>query len=227
MKTLISLILLLLLDCSQTVAQTRIFCSAGYNSITDFYGGANLNLGLNNNSISVGSYSTEYSFCKYNRFDLTLERRLYGPFYWLSGIKFNQSGYKYAQGVYTSNLKNSYVSLPLLLRVNLMNGNLMYFDFGFLQNYLLKSDLKESVLDLSDHQDITRHLSRFSTSFYYEFSVAIKRFSFGMFAQTKAFGTSSDFSADWGLPRNNSLFLLYYRNYSFNSKGIKISYRLR
>ncbi|HXA02457.1 MAG TPA: hypothetical protein VNW99_10745, partial [Cytophagaceae bacterium] len=161
--------LLICLYCFEIKAQTRVYISAGSNSYTQFTGGPNLNLGIANNSISLGSYTEDRSFGRYLRLDLTTERRLYGPYYWLSGIKINQTGYQYAKSVYTSNLKNTYVSIPLLIRINLYNANTMYFDFGFMQNYLVKADLKEGFLDISDHQNIARHLSRFSTSFYFEF----------------------------------------------------------
>jgi hypothetical protein len=219
--------LLICLCCFETKAQTRIFFSAGSNSSTQFSGGPNLNLGLANNSVFVGSDSDDRSFGKYLCLDLTTERRLYGPYYWLSGIKMNQTGYQYAQSVYTSVLKNTYISLPLLVRINVSNANIMYFDFGLMQNYLVKADLKESFLDISDRQNIASHLSRFSTSFYFEFMFAYRRFGISMFSQSKTFGTSGDFSSHWGLNHDRSLFLLYYRNFYFSNTGIKLTYRLR
>jgi hypothetical protein len=219
--------LLICLYCFEIKAQTRVFISAGLNWDTKFTGGPNLNFGLANNSISTGSYTEDRSLGRYLSLDLTTERRLYGPYYWLSGIKINQTGYQYAQSVYTSTLKNTYVSIPLLIRINLGNANTMYFDLGIMENYLVKADLKESFFDISDRQNIARHLSRFSTSFYFEFTLAYRRFGISMFSQSKTFGSSSDFSGDWGLDRNRSLFLLYYRNFYFNNTGIKLIYRLR
>jgi hypothetical protein len=219
--------LVICLFCIEINAQTRIYLSAGTNSNTQFSAGPNLNLGIPNNSVFVGSDSQDKSFGKYCRLDFTIERRLYGPYYWLTGLKINQTGYRYSESVYTSTLKNTYLSIPLLIRINLYNANSLYFDFGFMQNYLVKADLKESFLQVSDHQNIARHLSRFSTSFYFEVTFAIRRFGLGLFSQSRSFGTSSDFSGDWGLDYDRSVFLLFYRNFNFNSTGIKLTYRLR
>ena len=226
LKNLVSLLILCFL-CFAARAQTRLFFSVGTNWDTQFSGGPNLNLGLNNNSIFVGSDSHDQNLLRYLRLDFTVERRLYGPYYWLTGIKFNQTGYRYAESVYTSNLKNSYVSLPLLVRVNLYNANRLYLDFGFMQNFLVRADLKESFLDISDHQNIAPHLSRFSTCFYFEMMFALKRWGISLFSQSNAFGTSSDFSGNWGLERDRSVFLLYYSSFYFKSTGIKLTYRLR
>jgi hypothetical protein len=227
MKILFALFLCLL--CFGIKAQTRIFISAGTNSNTEFTGGPTLNLGLANNSISTGSYTRDGSFGRYLCLDLTIERRLYGPYYWLSGIRMNQTGYQYQSEntIYTSALKNTYVSLPLLVRVNLYNGNIMYLDFGFMQNYLIKSTLKESFFDITDHQNITDHLSHFSTSFYFELMIAYRKFGISAFSQSKSFGSSANFSDDWGLDYNRSFFLLYYRNFYFKNAGVKLTYRIR
>jgi hypothetical protein len=227
MKALSCLFLWLL--CFQINAQTRIFISGGTNSNTEFTGGPSLNLGLANNSISTGSYTEDGSFGRYLCLDLTVEKRLYGPYYWLSGIKINQTGYQHQSenGVYTSVFKSTYVSLPLLARINLYNANTMYLDFGFIQNYLVAAQLKESFFDISDHQNITEHLSRFSTSFYFELAVAYRRFALSAFSQSKTFGSSNNFSDDWGLDYNRSFFLLYYQNFYFKNSGVKLTYRLR
>jgi hypothetical protein len=227
MKTLICLFLWLL--CFQIHAQTRIFISAGTNSNTEFTGGPSLNLGLTNNSISTGSYTTDPTFGRYLCLDLSIEKRLYGPYYWLSGIKINQTGYDHESDdkVYTSAFKSTYVSLPLLARINFYNSNTMYLDFGFIQNCLVSADLKESFFDIYAHQNITRHLSRFSTSFYFELTFAYRRLGLSAFFQSKTFGSSSNFSDEWGLDYNRSFFLLYYRNFYFKNVGVKLCYRLR
>jgi hypothetical protein len=227
MKALSCLIIYLL--CFDIKAQTRLFISAGTNNDTQFSSGPNLNLGLANNSISLGSYGEDKKFGRYFCVDLTMEKRLYGPYYWLTGIKINQTGYQYRSkdSVYTSKLRNTYISLPLLVRVNLYNANTMYLDFGLMENYLVKADLKESFLDIEDRQNIARHLSRFSTSFYFELTIAYKRFGLSVYSQSKSFGSSTNFSDSWGLDYNRSLFLLYYQNFYFKNTGIKLTYRLR
>jgi hypothetical protein len=217
------------LFCFDMKAQTRLFISAGTNSKTEFSAGPNLNLGLANNSISLGSYGEDGKFGRYFCADLMMEKRLYGPYYWLTGIKMNQTGYQYQSKdtVFASTLKNTYISVPLLVRVNLYNANVMYLDFGLMENYLVKADLKERAYDIEDRQNITRHLSRFSTSFYFELMIAYRRFGISAYSQLKSFGTSSDFSGSWGLDYDQSFFLLYYKNFYFKNAGIKLTYRLR
>lgn len=206
--------------------QTRVFMSLGTNVNTEFIAAPNLNLGLANNSFSSGSYTTEYNWGKYLRYDLTIEKRFFGPYYWLTGLKINQTGYQYSVSVYTSTLRNTNLSVPLLARINLNNSNSIYFDLGLLQNYLMSARLKESFLQTVDSQNIAPHLSRFSTCLYFEFGMAFKRLGIHMFIQSKAFGSSKDFSDSWGLDRIRSIFLLYYQNYYFKSNGMLLTYRI-
>ncbi len=213
--------------CSRAVGQTRMFFSLGTNVNTEFTARPNLSLGIPNNSISTGSYSAEYNWGKYLRIDFTIEKRFFGPYYWLTGIKINQTGYDYKQSAYTSNLRNIYVSIPLLARINFSNSNSVYIDIGLLQNYLAYSKLKESFQQSVESQNISTHLSRLSTCLYFELGIAFGRLGVHMFIQSKAFGSSRDFADSWGLDRNRSLFLLYYQNYSFKSNGMLLTYRLR
>lgn len=219
--------LLLMFFSFLATGQTRVFLSMGTNVNTEFIAGPNLNLGLSNNAFSIGSYTTEYNWGKYLRYDLTIEKRFFGPYYWLTGLKVNQTGYHYAQSVYTSDLRNTYLSVPLLVRVNLSNSNSVYIDIGLIQNYLAYARLKESFLQSTASKNIASHLSRFSSSLYAEFGVAFKRVGLHIFIQSKSYGSSRDFSDSWGLDRNRSLFLLYYQHYYFKSNGIKLTYRLR
>ncbi|MBK5277807.1 MAG: outer membrane beta-barrel protein [Bacteroidia bacterium] len=211
----------------RAAGQTRMFFSVGTNVNTELTASPNLSLGISNNSISTGSYTTEYNWGKYLRFDFTIEKRFFGPYYWLTGLKINQTGYDYKESVYTSTLRNVYLSMPLLARINLNNANSVYLDIGLLQNYLAYSHLKESFQQSVASQNIGTHLSRFSTCLYFELGVAFGRLGMHMFIQSKAFGSSKDFADSWGLDRNRSLFLLYYHNYSFKSNGMLLTYRLR
>ncbi len=223
-QTALSIVFVLV--CFSMYGQTRVFLAVGSNVNTEFNAGPNLNLGLNNNAFSLGSYTNDYGLGKYLQCEVQIEKRFFGIYYWMTGLKLNQTGYHYAESPYTSDLKNTYLSVPLLMRINFQNANAFYIDLGFQENYLASASLKESFLQLTDHQNIASHFSRFSTSFYFDVSIAIKRFGFSIFSQSKTFGSSKDFSSDWALPRNRSLFLLYYQNFIFNSNGLKVTYRL-
>lgn len=235
MRTTTLLCLLVSLVNVKLSAQTRLYFSLASNTTTEFTAGPNLGLGLNNNSFSVGSFEEEKTFGKYLRADLNFEKRLYGTLYWVSGLSFHQTGYKYRfQGnttFFTSDLKSSFLSVPLLLRFNYQNKHMAYLDIGLAVNYLVNADLRESVNQTAAyaaaHDNIASHLSRFSTSFYWQVSLVINRFVVAVYAAEKASGSSKDFSREWGLERDQSYYLLYFRDYHFKSQGVKISYRIK
>ena len=219
----------LLFLCSFEIkAQTRVFFAVGHSSAI-FGARPNFNLGLQlqGSSVFLGTESTDYTFGRYPRVDLTVERRLFGPYYWMSGVKFTQTGYRYADEYHTSRLRNYYLSIPLLLRVNLYNGNVIYVDVGFLQNVLLYSDLKESFDGTSDHQNIAPYTSRLSTCFYFELSYNYRRWGLSAFFQSRSLASSRDFSLRWKIDANHSYFLLFNRNYYFSTNGIKLTFRLK
>ena len=243
MKWFFFLPILFLLS-SNLLGQTRFFISGGANTTTQFIAEPNLNLGLSNNSISAGAVNQDNSFGKYLRLGLTIEKRLFGPYYWLTGFKINQAGYNYTgSNSYTdtttkfaSALKNTYFSVPLMVRINLFNANTLYLDFGLMENILVDAKLKESVQyysyqtiyqQYSDQRNITKYLSRFSTSFYFEMGFAVRRFGISAFFQSNAFGSSTDFSGHWNIPRDQSYFLLYFQNFYYQTKGINLTYRIR
>lgn len=210
-----------------SVAQTRIYFSAGSNQVTEYFTEPNFNLGFNNNSITVGGYYDNRTFGKYNTFDLQIEKRLFGSLYLVSGCSFFQSGYSWSGDYFSSQLKNTYVGVPVLLRFNFYNANLYYFDGGFMGSYLLSANLVETYNQNRASGDISSYLSRFSSSYMVQFSVVINRFVLTMYSIIKVQGSSSDFSDQWELPRNQSVFLIYWREFYFEAQGIKISYRLR
>src|SRR6185437_13553632 len=68
-------------------AQTRWFVSAGTNTVTQFTAEPNLGLtSTSTNSISSGTSNNDNKFGKYLRLSLTMEKRVYGPYYWLTGF---------------------------------------------------------------------------------------------------------------------------------------------
>lgn len=219
-------LILLAIDIS-LIAQTRIYLSAGSNQVTEYFTEPIFNLGFNNNAITVGGYYDSRSFGKYNTFDLQLEKRLFGSLYLASGCSFFQSGYSWSGDYFSSELKNAYLGIPFLIRFNFYNANLYYFDGGFMGSYLLNAYLAETYNQNLASGDISSYLSRFSSSYLAQFSVVINRVVLTMYSIIKVPGSASDFSDQWGLPRNQSVFLIYWREFYFKAGGIKISYRLR
>jgi len=248
MKQLFPLLLVFSL-CANGYGQTRLFISGGANTTTEFVAEPNLNPGLGNNFISTGTDNVNNSIGKYLRLGLTIEKRLYGPYYWITGLKINQAGYNYASSnsytdttnttyttKFTSSLKTTYVSIPLLIRVNLYNANTLYLDFGLMENILVDAKLKESVQyysnqnlyqQYSDQKNIANYLSRFSTCFYFEVGFAVRRLGISAFFQSNAFGSSTDFSSHWNLQPNQSYFLVYFQNFYYHTQGINLTYRIR
>ena len=209
-----------------STAQTRWFVSAGANTATQFTAEPNLNTGIPG-LISAGTSNSDNKFGKYLRLSLTMEKRVYGPYYWLTGFKINQAGYTYKISPFSSSLKNTYLSIPLLVRANLFNANVVYLDVGVMENVLLSANLKESYMQSSDQKNVARYLSRLSTCFYFELGFNFRRFGISAFLQSNAFGTSKDFSGHWNLQHNNSYFLYYFQSFYYETKGINISYRIR
>jgi len=249
MKWLFSLSLLFLIF-STAHGQTRLFISGGTNTTTEFVAEPNLSPNLGSSFISTGADNVNNSVGKYLRLGFTIEKRLYGPYYWLTGLKINQAGYNYTSSnsfstpntnidtisKFTSSLKTTYISIPLMIRVNLYNANTLYLDFGLMENILVDANLKESVKYYSnqnlyqqyaDQKNITNYLSRFSTCFYFEMGFAIRRFGVSAFFQSNAFGSSSDFSGHWNVPRDQSYFLVYFQNFYYHTQGINLTYRIR
>lgn len=227
MRRVIYMALILLAVEHDSMAQTRIYFSVGSNQVTEYFTEPNFNLGFNNNAITVGGYYDSRSFGKYNTFDIQVQKRLFGSLYLVSGGSFFQSGYSWGGDYFSSELKNTYIGIPFLLRFNFYNANVYYFDGGFIGNYLLKANLVETYGQNRATGDISQYLSRFSSSYLMQFNVVINRVVFSIYSIIKVSGTASDFSDNWELPRNQSVFLIYWREYYFKASGVKISYRLR
>lgn len=208
-------------------AQTRIYISAGSNQLTEYFTEPNFNLGFNKNTITVGGYYDNRSFGKYNTFDIQVQKRLFGSLYLVSGGSYFESGYSWSGDYFSSDLKSSYAGIPLLLRFNLYNANVYYLDGGIMGSYLLKADLVETYDQNRASGDIAPFLSRFSSSYIFQFNIVINRVVLSMYSIIKLPGAASDFSDKWDLPRNQSVFLIYWREYYFKASGVRISYRLR
>ncbi len=207
--------------------QTRLFVSAGTNTFTQFTGEPSLNPVPVYNFISAGADNQDKRFAKYWRLGFTMENRLYGPYYWLTGIKINQAGYKFSDLNHTSSLKSTYVSIPMLLRVNLSNANTLYIDLGLMENILLDAQLKETAYQYSGQGNIARSLSRLSTNFYIELGFNYRRWGVSAFLQSNAFGSSKDFSGNGNVPQGQSYFQLYFQNFYYQTRGINLTYRIR
>jgi hypothetical protein len=227
MKQALGLAFISFLLFSKTAAQTRFYISVGTNSNVEYVTEPNFNLGFSNNAITTGGHFDDQSFGKYNMFDVHLEKRLFGSLYLVTGGSYFQTGYSWSGDFFSSELKSSYAGIPLLLRFNLYNANVYYLDMGFLGTYLLKAKLTETYDQDRASGNIARHLTRFSPSYLFQFNVVINRVVLTAYSIIKVPGTADDFSSDWELSRNQSVFLIYWREYYFKAGGLKLSYRLR
>jgi hypothetical protein len=212
---------------SHAAAQTRYYMSVGTISAVEYVTEPNFNLGFSNNAITVGGHFETQSFGKYKTIDLHLEKRLFGSFYFVTGGSYFQTGYSWGGDYFSSEMKSSHAGVPLLLRLNLYNANLYYFDVGIVGTYLLDAKLTETYNQDRASGNIAPHLTRFSPSYMFQFNIVINRFIVTMYSIIKVPGTAEDFSNDWALPRNESVFLIYWREYYYKAGGLKLSYRLR
>ena len=227
MKRAIGLAFVSILLITHASAQTRYYVSLGTNSSVDYFTEPNFNLGFNNNSITVGGQYDDRSFGKYNMFDVHLEKRLFGSLYFVTGASYFQAGYSWSGSNFSSELKSSYAAIPILLRINLYNAHLYYIDLGMMETYLVNAKLTETYDQSRASGNIAPYLTRFSPSYLFQFNIVINRFVVTAYGIIKVPGTAKDFSDKWGLSRDESVFLIYWREYYLKAGGLKLSYRIR
>lgn len=212
---------------NHALGQTRIFFSAGTMASSP-YGGVYYE---DDDSQRLGFIS------KFGlpAIDLTVENRITGPLYAYWGLGYVQlltEDFDTNPNSQTE-YKQSYVTTPLMLRLNVANRNLAYFDFGVVPSYLLSGNLKEVSTDglLEDEGSIANKIPRFDLLFRFSNSFAIKRISLGYRVDvklTKKYAAQfNELKESWELGSDSS----FIRNYDGNAfqllYGVFVGYRLK
>lgn len=233
----VKLVFILLMALSQKgYSQTRIYLNGGtnfstFNSIDGFYSlGVGPRIFVTDNdyrSKKVGEY-----FNAGLDVDIKLNKLIHG----VTGLGFFQAGYSNNfNQLDFSDLKMTFISVPLLLRVNFVNSFLV--DVGPVMRFPIQANLKETVLkgtvnEISDEQDIASYLTPVSFGFTLQFSVVINRFTLTWYLLSGSTKVDSELENVWGIvdsgiTQNRSLFLRDFQpKFQYQMTGFKVGIRL-
>ncbi|MBX2915234.1 MAG: hypothetical protein KF856_08200 [Cyclobacteriaceae bacterium] len=168
--------------------------------------------------------------------ELAVENRLSGQLYVYSGMAFNQFQTVYHEpGISgSSEIKQSLVSFPLLLRINNRNRNAFYTDIGLVPYYVLSASLKESYTDpnssivTQDEGNVAPFLPRVGVNFRYGLTFALNRLVLGGHVNLNLTNRGTgDLIRNWDLTRSDSIFLNSEGSVFKFVYGIQVGYRLK
>ncbi|HZX75194.1 MAG TPA: hypothetical protein VFE57_12285 [Cyclobacteriaceae bacterium] len=226
-------ILIILLVSQHSVAQTRIFISAGPSLNVNYEPNTFYFPGIGNAVYSTdGSYTTN-GFSKYWTFDIEVEKRI-SKLFLLSGAHFFNSGYSNSRDTNFSTFEAKHLGIPLMLRVNMLNY--CYLDVGMLGVFNLKATLEEtalkgSALERYDKGNIAPYLSPFSIGFQVQYSLVINRYFITGYFTKVGVSVDKTLNENWNLGgnyRGNSLFLNDMGStYKFYLLGLKLGVRIK
>jgi hypothetical protein len=207
------------------VGQSKLYISG---AITNVSGG-----GLN---VTLGKLD-EGTFFKFDHaaVDLEYSKRLMGPFSFVTGLSYYNAGYNVASRTFgsASHLKMSYMSVPLMIRWNIGNKNLIFIDVGLQPSYLLNAYLEESIVQFNTTRESEGSITQYSNRFYYasKFQVLIPlhRFILGFYYSGLIGHQSSmrNLEGHWGLNAQQSTYLLSDGYSDFDIIGLKLGVRIR
>ncbi|MEX2233772.1 MAG: hypothetical protein WD824_16525 [Cyclobacteriaceae bacterium] len=219
MKNRILILLILFSIPGITSAQTRLYAFAGVS----------------------GNSGGPYWCCKeyknlfgYGVLDVELEKKMAGSFNLLSGLSVYGVGFSSDDKLFGSAIeyKGTYLSIPLMGRINFKNRNNAYFDFGLNPYYILHAQLKETINKWDGEKTvegtITPYLNRLNMSAKVQGSLAFNRVLVSAFVIMPFGGQplAKNLEEHWGLNKQQSTFLLNddVQGFVFGFKG---GYRLR
>ena|GEM_PF-2656554 len=168
--------------------------------------------------------------------ELAVEKRIAGSLYAYTGLSFTQFKSTYQEpGIsQQSQVNQSFVGMPLLLRLNSENRNNTYFDFGIVPTFLTKAYLKESDsfdpdntgLIITDEGDVAKYIPRWGIMYKMAFSVAVKRVIIGSYLAVNLANVGNG-----SLPQNwkvdSSIFMSYNSKPVWATYGLHIGFRIK
>jgi hypothetical protein len=108
-----------------------------------------------------------------------------------------------------SEYQQTFISLPLMLRLNSNNLNHVYFDYGIVPTFLLHGKLKESAGNVSDAGTVTQWVPRTDLLFRMSMTWAYNRFLIGARLDAKLFKKSeaqfNELKDNWALGSDSPL----------------------
>lgn len=166
--------------------------------------------------------------------ELALEKRIAGSLYAYVGMNYTQFESAYhgtSTSPYQSQVNQSYISMPLMLRINAGNLNVGYFDFGVMPTYLAKADLKESdtfdpAAVLKDEGDVAKYIPRFGIMYKISTTFAIRRFMVGYYLAVNLAKTGTgDLPQYWKV--NSSIYMDYDAKPVWATYGLHCGFRIK
>lgn len=222
---IIALPIALILSVAAAGQSSKLYLTGGITNVTG--GGLNVTLGE----------LDEGTFFKFDHaaVDLEYSKRLMGSFSFVTGLSYYNAGYNVASQSFgsASKLKMSYMSVPLMIRWNLGNKNLMFIDVGMQPSYLLNAYLKESIVQFNTTKTCEGNITPYSNRFYYAWKfqmlVPLHRFIVGFFYSGLIGHQSSmrNLAGHWGLNAQQSTYMLSDGYSDFNIIGLKAGMRIR
>jgi hypothetical protein len=199
-------------------AQTRIYVAAG---VTTSYG---------------GDWQTTLAKTKTPiYFDIELEKKILGSVSIVGGVSTFGVGYNSEDTGFgsQSSYQATFASLPLLFRWNIRNKNILLLDFGLSPYYLVNAHLQESIYKFGIKRDaegdITAYSKRFFTSFKFQQTITINRFTISLFVIVPFKGQSpiKDLADHWAFNQQQSTYLISGGYKDFVVMGLKTGIRIK
>ncbi len=163
-----------------------------------------------------GVWGSNYAPGLSGALDASFETRIVGSVYSLAGVGIMQvNATESEESNYASSVKQTFITIPMLLRINGANLNSDYFDFGVVPSYLLKAQLTETYFPTATAKQVTgsvaTDISRLGFSFRASYTHAFGLITLGWqlnlplvkssvksLAKTWAAAGSSSFIGDGG-----------------------------
>ncbi|MBL7872229.1 MAG: hypothetical protein JNM78_11495 [Cyclobacteriaceae bacterium] len=211
-----------------SVSQSRMYLLATFNGGTEELGAWY----YDDNGKRIG-YLTKFGK---PGIEIAWEKRIAGSMYAYMGVNYAQyeSAYNEAGISLQSQVSQSFLSFPLLLRFNAQNRNIVYLDFGVMPTYLTKANLKESdSFDptntgkiIKDEGNVSSFIPRFGIMYKIASSVAINRFVVGYYVAVNLANVGNgDLPQNWKV--NSSIFMSYNSKPIWATYGLNLGFRIK
>jgi len=129
--------------------------------------------------------------------------------------------------------KANYIGVPILYRLNYKNRNFLFLDLGWVPSYLLRGNLRESVIgtgiNMTGDFDITRYSQKFILPFKIQLSIAYQKFTFTSFMMrlNESNVIPETFVNNWPVSPQFSTYYASKGMTKFRIIGFKIGYRIK
>lgn len=214
--------LLTIVMSSEMNAQSRWYVSAG---VSDVWISGSMNTWVDKKFFSFNHHIV----------DVEYDRKVLGSFHVVTGLSVFTAGYSGDSYIFgsASEFKATFLSIPVMARLNPGNKNAFYIDFGITPFYLLKGRLTESIYRFGDLYVVEGDVQKYSNRFYFgtkfQMVIPVNRVHFALYIQLPFSGQNSTRGLEdhWGLNRQQSTYMLAGGFTDYMILGLKLGYRVR